>query len=57
LLKQFESYNKAKDGYRKLIENKEGSKIIKYNRENWNMEYTFWWYGRKNIRTWIIKEY
>jgi len=35
LLNQFEkdaNYGKVKDGYTKLIENKEGIKIIKYNR-------------------------
>jgi len=37
LLKQFEKHEKysiAKDRYTKLIEDKEGSKIIKYNRES-----------------------
>jgi len=60
LLKQFEKdgyYSTAKDIYTKLIEDKEGIKIIKYNRENLYTAWTFWWYERKDIRTWIIKEY
>jgi len=43
LLEQFdESYTPVIDSYAKLIENKEGSKIMKYNRESLYIEETFW---------------